>query len=78
MLSLTFISFYLQITEEHIGDLNSVLSVGMPIKCMIIDHDKVNGRIALSTKVLEPEPGDMLRNSNKVMNTRNIICICIV
>jgi len=33
---------------------------------MIIDHDKVNGRIALSTKTLEPEPGDMLRDSAKV------------
>ena len=36
------------------------------IKCMIIDHDKVNGRIALSTKTLEPEPGDMIRNPAKV------------
>jgi len=29
---------------------------------MIIDHDKVNGRIALSTKTLEPEPGDMMKD----------------
>merc|ERR1712064_229345 len=35
---------------------------GMQVKCMIIDHDKVNGRIALSTKFIEPEPGDMLRD----------------
>ncbi len=56
----------MQITEEHVNDLNSVFSVGQPIKCMIIDHDKANGRIALSTKVLEPEPGDMLRNQKKV------------
>ena len=33
---------------------------------MIIDHDKVNGRIALSTKTLEPEPGDMIKDSAKV------------
>merc|ERR1711976_99792 len=33
---------------------------------MIIDHDKVNGRIALSTKTLEPEPGDMLRDPARV------------
>eukprot|EP01084_Bolivina_argentea_P008225 15400_1 len=55
-----------QITEEHVSDLNNVFSVGQSIKCMIIDHDKANGRIALSTKVLEPEPGDMLRNQKKV------------
>eukprot|EP00975_Prorocentrum_lima_P042832 8997326-Prorocentrum_lima.AAC.1 len=33
---------------------------------MIIDHDKVNGRIALSTKTLEPEPGDMIRDPERV------------
>ena len=38
----------------------------MAVKCMIIDHDKVNGRIALSTKTLEPNPGDMLKNSAMV------------
>ena len=38
----------------------------MQVKCMIIDHDKVNGRIALSTKTLEPEPGDMLRDPTMV------------
>ncbi len=56
----------MQITEEHVSDLNNVFSIGQPIKCMIIDHDKANGRIALSTKVLEQEPGDMLRNQKKV------------
>merc|ERR1719413_318225 len=35
---------------------------------MIIDHDKVNGRIALSTKTLEPNPGDMLRNPQIVFD----------
>jgi len=35
---------------------------------MIIDHDRVNGRIALSTKTLEPEPGDMLKDREKVFN----------
>jgi len=33
---------------------------------MIIDHDKVNGRIALSTKTLELEPGDMLKDKDAV------------
>jgi len=55
-----------QISYDRIDDLEKVLQPGMVVKCMIIDHDKVNGRIALSTKTLEPEPGDMLRDSAKV------------
>merc|ERR1719261_1731970 len=57
-----------QISYDRIEDLEKVLEPGMPIKCMIIDHDKVNGRIALSTKTLEPEPGDMLRNPQIVFD----------
>ena len=33
---------------------------------MILDHDKVSGRVALSTKALEPSPGDMLKDMNAV------------
>jgi len=57
-----------QISYDRIDDLESVLQPGMPVKCMIIDHDKVNGRIALSTKTLEPEPGDMLRDAQSVFD----------
>ena len=49
-----------QISFDRIEDLEKVLQPGMQVKCMIIDHDKVNGRIALSTKTLEAQPGDML------------------
>jgi len=52
-----------QISYDHISDLERVLQPGLAIKCMIIDHDKVNGRIALATKTLEAEPGDMLKDS---------------
>mmetsp|Transcript_12426 Transcript_12426/g.26308 ORF Transcript_12426/g.26308 Transcript_12426/m.26308 type:complete len:415 (-) Transcript_12426:260-1504(-) len=55
-----------QISYDRIEDLEQVLQPGMAVKCMIIDHDKVNGRIALSTKTLEANPGDMLRDSSKV------------
>jgi small subunit ribosomal protein S1 len=55
-----------QISYDRIEDLEQVLQPGMAVKCMIIDHDKVNGRIALSTKTLEPSPGDMLRDPSKV------------
>jgi small subunit ribosomal protein S1 len=55
-----------QISYDRIDDLEKVLQPGLQVKCMIIDHDKVNGRIALSTKTLEPEPGDMLRDPTAV------------
>jgi len=55
-----------QISYDRIEDLEQVLQPGMPVKCMIIDHDKVNGRIALSTKTIETIPGDMLRDPAKV------------
>ncbi|EED90306.1 RS1, ribosomal protein 1, partial [Thalassiosira pseudonana CCMP1335] len=55
-----------QISMDRITDLEQVLQPGQKIKCMIIDHDKVNGRIALSTKTLEPEPGDMIKDPARV------------
>lgn len=55
-----------QISYDRIEDLEKVLQPGMQVKCMIIDHDKVNGRIALSTKTLEPNAGDMIRNPDMV------------
>mmetsp|Transcript_8474 Transcript_8474/g.15291 ORF Transcript_8474/g.15291 Transcript_8474/m.15291 type:complete len:397 (+) Transcript_8474:63-1253(+) len=55
-----------QISYDRIEDLSSVVELNSLIKCMIIDHDKVNGRIALSTKTLEPEPGDMLKDPKMV------------
>jgi len=55
-----------QISYDRIEDLEQVLQPGMNVKCMIIDHDKVNGRIALSTKTLEAEPGDMLKDPERV------------
>ena len=55
-----------QISYDRIDDLEKVLEIGQQVKCMIIDHDKVNGRIALSTKTLEPQPGDMLKDADMV------------
>ena len=56
----------LQISYDRIDDLEKVLQPGMSVKCMIINHDKINGRIALPTKSLEPEPGDMLKDAEMV------------
>lgn len=51
-----------QISHDHVGDITAVLKEGAPVKCMVINQDKEKGRISLSTKTLEPEPGDMLRD----------------
>ena len=55
-----------QISCDHIADVSSVLPQGSEIKCMVISQDKGKGRIALSTKTLEPEPGDMLKDPASV------------
>merc|ERR1719263_887686 len=55
-----------QISYDRVENLEATLAAGMAIKCMVIDHDKAAGRIALSTKTLEPEPGDMLRDPERV------------
>merc|ERR1712054_538021 len=53
-----------QISHNHIENVEAVLPMGASIKAMVINQDK--GRIALSTKTLEPEPGDMLKDSAMV------------
>lgn len=55
-----------EISHEHIETPHSVLNVNDQMKVMIIDLDAERGRISLSTKALEPEPGDMLRDPQKV------------
>jgi len=33
---------------------------------MVLSHDRERGRVSLSTKKLEPTPGDMIRNPKLV------------
>jgi small subunit ribosomal protein S1 len=55
-----------EISHDHIDTPHSVLNVNDELKVMIIDLDAERGRISLSTKQLEPEPGDMVRNPEVV------------
>jgi predicted RNA-binding protein with RPS1 domain len=57
-----------QISSGLISNLEDVIQPGQTVKCMIIEVDKMNSRIALSTKALEPEPGMMLKDPEKVFN----------
>ena len=55
-----------EISHDHIDTPHSVFSVNDELKVMIIDLDAERGRISLSTKQLEPEAGDMLKNRDLV------------
>ncbi len=55
-----------EISHDHIETPHSVFNVNDELKVMIIDLDAERGRISLSTKQLEPEPGDMVKNPQLV------------
>lgn len=55
-----------EISHDHIDTPHSVFDVNDELKVMIIDLDAERGRISLSTKQLEPEAGDMLKNRDLV------------
>jgi len=55
-----------QISSERVDNLETLFSVGQKVKVMILDHDKINGRVALSTRTLEANGGDMLKDMEMV------------
>jgi len=57
-----------EISHDHIDTPHSVFGVNDELKVMIIDLDAERGRISLSTKQLEPEAGDMLRDRQIVFD----------
>ncbi|XWS14253.1 hypothetical protein CRYUN_Cryun36dG0106900 [Craigia yunnanensis] len=55
-----------QISHDRVSDIATVLQPGDTLKVMILSHDRERGRVSLSTKKLEPTPGDMIRNPTLV------------
>ncbi|KAL9237581.1 hypothetical protein vseg_012111 [Gypsophila vaccaria] len=55
-----------QISHDRVSDIATVLQPGDALKVMILSHDRERGRVSLSTKKLEPTPGDMIRNPKLV------------
>jgi len=51
-----------QISHDHVASIDKVLNPGDKVKVLVLTHDRERGRISLSTKKLEPTPGDMLRD----------------
>jgi len=55
-----------QISHERITAVENVLNLGDQLKVMILSQDRERGRVSLSTRKLEPTPGDMLRDPQLV------------
>lgn len=55
-----------QISHDRVADVGTILQPGDTLKVMILSHDRERGRVSLSTKKLEPTPGDMIRNPTLV------------
>lgn len=55
-----------QISYDRIDSLERIFTLGQKAKVMILEHDKVNGRVALSTKALESVPGEILKDMEGV------------
>ena len=55
-----------QISYDRIDNLEKLFQIGQKCKVMVIEHDKAQGRVALSTKTLEANPGDMTKDMESV------------
>jgi small subunit ribosomal protein S1 len=58
-----------QVSQKFIDNLEKVFQVGQTIKAIILDLDSSKGRVALSTRVLENYPGEIVENMQDVMST---------
>lgn len=58
-----------QISQKFIESLEKVFQPNQEIKALIIDLDEGKGRVALSTRVLENFPGEMLESMEEVMTS---------
>eukprot|EP00798_Chlamydomonas_sp_ICE-L_P027420 gene27420-biopygen3267 len=58
-----------QISHESVKDMTTMFSVGDEIKVMVHEIDSIRQRITLSTKSLEVDPGDMVKDPQLVYST---------
>ena len=56
-----------QVSKNFVESLTTIFTAGQTVKAVIIDLDTIKKRIALSTKVLESYPGEMLEKPAEVM-----------
>lgn len=55
-----------QITEPEVQSAHSVFSRGDRVKCLVLSYEAEKSRLTLSTRKLEPSPGDFLSDPAKV------------
>jgi len=55
-----------QVSQERVGNLEDVFAVGDTVKCMVVSSPHMTSHVILSTKLLEPSPGDMLKDPKLV------------
>lgn len=56
-----------QISKNYVDSLANTLTVGQPLKAVVVALDGERNRISLSTKLLEKYPGEMLKELEAVM-----------
>lgn len=64
-----------EISHEHIDSPHSIFQVNDEVKVLIIDIEFERKLISLSTKALEPEPGDMVKNPKNVYEKAEEIAV---
>ncbi|MFM7366427.1 MAG: S1 RNA-binding domain-containing protein, partial [Sphaerospermopsis kisseleviana] len=57
------------VSQKFIDSLEKVFQIGQQVKAVIIDLDEGKGRVAISTRVLENYPGEVVENMAEVMNS---------
>jgi small subunit ribosomal protein S1 len=57
-----------QVSESYIRSLEELFQVGQTIKAVVLDIDEGRGRMALSTRVLEKHPGEMVQQMETVLS----------
>ena len=58
-----------QVSGSRVDDLNHLFKYNQDVKVMILTIDEYKNRIALSTKILENYPGEVMEKFDEVMNT---------
>ncbi|MTJ49426.1 S1 RNA-binding domain-containing protein [Dolichospermum sp. UHCC 0259] len=58
-----------QVSQKFIDSLEKIFQIGQPIKAVIIDLDEGKGRVAISTRILENFPGEVVENFAEVMDS---------
>jgi len=56
-----------EVSQRYVESLPALFQVGETIKAVITDLDQTRGRVSLSTRVLENQPGEILEQKARVM-----------